>query len=166
MYKILSTKKIAVFSVFLENTYFFSEKVYIFHYSEKQIFFCKFLIVPSERKYYKLSNGIIKKAQRLLLTFLSAKNIGWNAIQKMHRRQIIQKKIQFQDFLSTQRFIATYYIGELDPSIYFFLPGWYLVRSENLRFSASGDLCPPDPASRRFSELIFLNSSPGDEVKG
>ena len=58
-------------------------------------FFWTFLIVSSERKFYKLSNGIIKEAQRLLVTFLSAKNVGWNAIQKMQRRQIMQKNYNF-----------------------------------------------------------------------
>ena len=152
MSEILLAKKIAVFSFFLEKTYFFNKKNYIFRYSEKNILFFIFLIVSSERKFYKLSNDIIKKAQQLLLTFLSAKNLGWNAIQKMHRGQTIQKNYNSK----TSFPLNGLYIGELDPLIYFFPPDWYLVRSENLRFSASGDLCPTDPVSRRF----FF--SPGD----
>ena len=138
MSEILSAKNFCSFFVYFGKYLFFSKNnLYFPLFWEANIFF-KSLIVSSERKFYKLSNGIIKKAQRLLLTFLSAKNVGWNAIQKMQRRQIIQKKYNIKTSFS----LNGLYIRELDPLIYFFLPDWYLVKSENLRFSASEDLCP------------------------
>ena len=73
MSEILSAKKITFFFGFSGKYLFFQKQIYIFPYSEKQNFFGIFLIAPSERKFYKLSNGIIEKAQRSLLTLFTSK---------------------------------------------------------------------------------------------
>ena len=133
-------KKNCNFFRFFWKITIFSKKNLHFSYSEKKILFWKFLFVPSENKFYKLSNGIFKKAQRLLLILLTAKNVGWIAIQKVQRRHKIQKNYNFK----TSFPLNGLYIGELNPLIYFVLPNWFWIRSEYLRFLTSGDLCPLD----------------------
>ena len=90
MFEILSAKKIAVFSFFFGTCLFKKKKVYIFPYSEQQNFFHNFSIIPSERKFYKLSNRIYKKYVQQLQTCLFIEYIGRNAgdmIRVSHTRR-------------------------------------------------------------------------------
>ena len=105
MSEILLAKKIAVFSFFFGKYLFFKKKKYIFPYSEKNFFLEFFFIVSSERKFYKLSNDIIKMAQRLLVTFFIGKKCRMKCYPENAKAANNAKKLQFQDFLSTQRFI-------------------------------------------------------------